>query len=339
MDIALDLGTSRCRVRALSKKKGVDEPSVIAYSTDTGKIAAVGTEAESMLERTPPSIEAVYPLAGGVISDSLMVEDMINVFMGRICAKRIVMPRVVACIPGDITDVEKRAVVNAISSFGVRRVYLVESTKAAAMGAGMDIRRPFGNMVVDLGAGTVDIAVISLGGVCASKSLKRAGDSIDEEIIKFVRRKYSVIIGKQTACKCKNAIGSFIPPCSKREFSLGGRSSVSGLPQVVTVDNFGIYEAIKSIADEIASAVTEVLENTPPELTGDIYENGITLTGGLSLLSGVAELIAEKSGIKTVKIAKDVQNCVIKGCLKATADIADVESGGPSKINPLLEAY
>ena len=204
MDIALDLGTSRSRIHTAANKKIMDEPTVIAYYTENEETAAVGAQAERMLGKTPPSLTAVCPLAGGVISHSGLVEEMINIFLKKVCTNKVVMPRVVACIPGEITDVEKRAMVNAISSFGVRRVYLIESAKAAAMGAGMNIKLPHGNMIVDLGAGTVDIAVISLGGVSVGKSIKRAGDAMDEDIVRYVRKKYSLIIGKQTACKCKS---------------------------------------------------------------------------------------------------------------------------------------
>ncbi len=339
MDIALDLGTGRTRIQTAANKKIFSEPSVIAYYTESEQIAAVGVKAQRMLGKTPPSITAVCPLEGGVIANSDLVEEMINVFLNRVCTNKIIMPRVVACIPGEITSVEKRAMVNAISSFGVRRVYLIESAKAAAMGAGMNINLPHGNMVVDLGAGTVDIAVISLGGISVSKSIKKAGDAMDYEIIRYVRKKHSIIIGKQTACSCKTAIGSAAPVQSSAEFTVKGRDAISGLPASAVITAQEAYEALYDVSQEIAAGVLQVLEKTPPELIGDIHTDGITLTGGLSALAGFPELIREKTGISNISVARNADECVVRGCAMATLSIADVESGGPYEINPLLAAY
>jgi len=338
MDIALDLGTCNTRVYINEKGKVLDEPSVITYDTIDNEILAAGSEAYRMLGKTPTRIHAVYPLEGGVIAELDLVEEMIGMFLSQVSNSKVIMPRVVACIPGEITEVEKRAVVNAISSFGVRRVYLIESSKAAAMGAGLDITGPHGSMIVDIGGGTADIAVLSLSGISVCKTLKEVGKQMDDEIIKYIRRKYGLIIGNTTAEQCKIAIGCVIKPTEEKIFRVKGRDSMRGLPRYVDMKSSEIYEAIIETALYIVKGIMEVLEKTPPELIGDIYTDGITLTGGLSQLEGFPELISHYTKI-AVNLAEDAADCVVKGCGKAINYIADAENITSTGVNPLLAAY
>lgn len=338
MDIALDLGT--CNTRILTKEKGkvLDEPSVITYDAIDNKILAAGKEAYRMLGKTPTRIHAVYPLEGGVIAELDLVEEMIDIFLSQVSTSKVVMPRVVACIPGEITEVEKRAVVNAISSFGVRRVYLIEAAKAAAMGAGLDIMSPHGCMIADIGGGTADIAVMSLGGVAVSNTIKDVGKRMDEEIVKFVRRKYSLIIGNTMAEQCKNAIGCVMPPMEEKIFRVKGRDSMRGLPRYVDMKSSEVYEAIIEIAAGVVKGIMDVLEKTPPELIGDIYTDGLTISGSLAQLEGFTDLIARYTKLE-VHLAQDAGDCVVKGCGEAIAYISDVESNSALSVNPLLAAY
>ena len=337
MDIALDLGTANSRLRVNNQKNAIDQPSVIAYNKDNNEILAVGEEAYRMLGRTSAKINVVFPLEGGVIAESGLVEEMVNIFMAEVCTSRIVMPRVVACIPGEITEVEKRAIVGAISSFGVRRVLLIEAAKAAAFGSGMDIMGPHGCMVVDMGAGTIDIAVMSLGGMSVSKTIKTAGNAMDEEIIKYVRRKHGLIIGKAMAKSCKEAIACAKEPKDDLSFRLKGRDSLRGLPRAMEISSADITEAIGDISNTILNAIIDVLEDTPPELLGDIQMDGIMLTGGLSQIKGMKELIEKETGI-TVRIARDPADSVVAGCFEATKFIEEAESQR-ANLNPLMTVY
>lgn len=338
MDIAIDLGTSRTRLYIDKKGKVLDEASVAAYSVAQNKIIAVGDEAYAMLGKTPDSISAEFPLAGGVIAQSFLIEDMVNILLKHICTSRIVMPRVVAGIPGEITEVEKRAVVNAISSFGVRRVYLIEDTKVAAMGAGIDIMGPHGVMVADIGAGTTNIGVLSLGGISVSKTIKIGGNKMDDEIVKYMKQKYSLIIGNPMAERCKKAIGCLVDPDDEITFRVKGRDALGGLPRYVDVTQTEISEVIMETGMEIVAAIKDVLETTPPELVGDVYTDGITLTGGLSKIKGFAQLIADNTDI-AVTVAETPEDCVINGCGEAIAYISEVEKSTGAEINPLMAAY
>ena len=337
MDIALDLGTANSRLRVNNEENAIDQPSVIAYHKANNEILAVGEEAYAMLGRTSPKINVVFPLEGGVIAESGLVEEMVNIFMSEVCTSRVVMPRVVACIPGEITEVEKRAIVGAISSFGVRRVLLIEAAKAAAFGIGRDIMSPHGTMVVDMGAGTVDIAVMSLGGMSVSKTIKTAGNAMDEEIIKYARRNHNLIIGKAMAKHCKEAIGSVGDSDIDLTFRLKGRDSLRGLPRAVEIASSELKEAIGDIAGTVINAVIDVLEDTPPELLGDIQQDGIMLTGGLAQLKGMKERIENETGI-TVHIAKAPADAVVAGCFKATKFIEEAEAQR-ANLNPLMTVY
>ncbi len=340
MDIGIDLGSSRTRVYIDKKGKVLDEASVAAYNVAENRIIAVGDEAYAMLGKTPDSIQAEYPLAGGVIAQSLLAEDMVNILLRHVCTSKIVMPRVVASIPGDITEVEKRAVVNAISSFGVRRVFLIENTKVAAMGAGADIMSAHGTMVANLGAGTSNAAMLSLGGLSVNKTIKTGGNDMDEDIVKYIRKKYNLVIGNPMAEKCKKAIGCLIKPEEEKTFRVKGRDAISGLPRFVDVSSSEIMDILMETASKIVTLIKDVIEEAPPELVGDVYEDGIILTGGLAKIEGFPELIADSTDIM-VSIAETPEDCVINGCGKAIQYIAEVERNAKSKndINPLMAVY
>ena len=337
MDIALDLGTSNTRICTENDGKVIDEPSVISYDRTTNHILTFGAEAKQMLGRTSERVDVVFPLAGSVIAQSSLVEELVNIFLCEVCKSRVVMPRVLACIPGEITEVEKRAIVNAISSFGVRRVLLLESTKAAAFGCNKDIMSPHGTMIVDMGAGSVDIAVMTLGGISVGKTIKNAGHAMDEEIIKYARRQHNLIIGKNMAESCKEAIGTVVYHDNDKTFRLKGRDAIRGLPKWIDVTSSEIMEVIFDIAKDIAIAISDVLEDTPPELLGDIHTDGITITGGLSKLSGMKELIENATEIKT-HIGKDPSDCVVNGLCKAI-DYIDEAEAQKNSLNPLMMVY
>ncbi len=338
MDIAIDLGSSRTRLFIDNKGKVLDEASVAAYNVAENRIIAVGDEAYAMLGKTPDSISAEYPIENGVIAQSFLVEDMVNILMKHICTSKIVMPRVVASIPGDITEVEKRAVVNAISSFGVRRVYLIENTKVAAMGAGKDIMGPHGVLVANLGAGTSNVAVLSLGGVAVGRSVKLGGNNMDDEIVKYMKHKYSLLIGNPMAERCKNSIGCLTTQKEEKTFRVKGRDALGGLPRYVDVSSSEIREVIMETAMEIVAVIKDVLENTPPELVGDIYTDGLVLTGGLAKIKGFDELISANTDV-SVTVAQTPEDCVILGCGEAISYINDVEKTAKIDINPLMAAY
>ncbi len=338
MDIAIDLGSDRTRVFIENKGKVLDEASVVTYDIDTGEIYSVGDKAYAMIGKTPVGVKAVHPLDSGVIAESDLVEDMVSILLKEVCSAKVVMPRVVTAIPCNVTEVEKRAVVNAVSSFGVRRVYLIESPKAAAMGCGIDITGPHGVMIADIGSGTADIAVLSLGGISISKSIKHAGCAMDEEIIKYIRKQYNLIIGTNMAESCKKAVGCVKVPAEPKTFRVKGRDAVNGLPRFIEVGSEEIKNAIEEIAMEIVNAIKDVLEKTPPELIGDIYTDGIILTGGLAKLTGFAKLVSEATKLR-VRVHKSAEDCVIMGCGKAIGYIGETEKLQSSGISPLLAAF
>ena len=339
MNIAIDIGT--CNTRVATKSDGiiVDEPSVITYDTYTNSIIAVGEEAYRTLGKTSERIETVFPLVNGAISALDMVENMIRIFLGKIGKKRISMPKVITAIPGDITEVEKRAIVNAISSYGVRTVYLIETAKAAAMGAGLDIMENGGKLVADLGGGTADIAVISLGGVSAGLSVKKAGNEMDENIIKYMRSKYLLAVGSQTAQQCKCEIGCVKMIDKDETFVMKGRELRRGLPRTVEVKKSELMPIYRHTMLEIIRGIVDVLENTPPELNGDLITNGIVFTGGLSRIEGLSELVSDYIRNLKITVAENPENCVIDGIVKAADYIKQVENKKGHEINPLLAAY
>lgn len=324
-DIGIDLGTAT--VIAYVKGKGVvlREPSVVAVDNNTNDVLAVGQEARRMLGRTPGNIVATRPLKDGVISNYTVTERMLKYFITKICGKSMFSPRIMICIPSQVTEVERKAVIDAASQAGARKVYLIEEPIAAAIGAGIDISRPCGNMIVDIGGGTTDIAVISLGGSVVSSSIKVAGDKFDEAVIKYIKKKHNVIIGERTAEELKVNIGCVYPKIQDVEMDIRGRDLTTGLPKTLTIYSSEMMEALIEPAMMIVEAVHSVLEKTPPELAADISDRGIYMTGGGSLLDGLDKLLQEKTGIN-VMIANDTVSCVALGTGKAL-DNLDVLDG------------
>ncbi len=315
-DIGIDLGTAT--VIAYVKGKGIvlREPSVVAVDSNTGEVLAVGKEARRMLGRTPGNIVATRPLREGVISNYTVTEKMLKYFINKVCGRFVFAPRIMICIPSRVTEVEKKAVIDAATQAGARKVFLIEEPIAAAIGAGIDISKPCGNMVVDIGGGTTDIAVISLGGSVASTSLKVAGDKFDEYIIKYIKKKHNIIIGERTAEDLKVNIGCVYPKMQDVEMDIRGRDLIDGLPKTITISSSEMLEAMIEPALMIVDAVHSVLERTPPELAADISDRGIYMTGGGALVDGLDKLLQEKTGIN-VMIARDTVSCVALGTGKA----------------------
>lgn len=311
-EIGIDLGTTSVLVYAPDKGVVLREPSVVAIDSQTRKIRAVGQEAELLLGRTPGDVVAIRPLKDGVISDYYTTEKMLRDFLLKVCKNRILKPKVVICVPSSVTEVEERAVVEAAEAAGARQALVIEEPLAAAIGAGIDISRPEGNMVVDIGGGTTDIAVISFGGIVVSHSVKTAGNKFDDAIVRYIRDKYGIAIGERTAEEIKINIGSLFPEENETSMEVKGRSLVSGLPKSVTVSGDEITEPLTECFSVITDAVHETLSQTPPELVADLCSNGITLTGGGSLLRGAAGLIQKETGI-SVAVAPDAVACVAKG--------------------------
>lgn len=301
-DIGIDLGTASVLVYAKGKGVVLKEPSVVAFDRDTNKIKAIGEEARLMLGRTPGNIVAVRPLRQGVISDYTVTEKMLSYFINRTVGKSIFgrKPRISVCVPSGATEVEKKAVEDATYQAGAREVSIIEEPVAAAIGAGIDIAKPCGNMIVDIGGGTADIAVISLGGVVVSTSIKVAGDDFDEAIVRYMRKKHNLLIGERTAEDIKINIGTVYKRPENATMDVRGRNLVTGLPKTVTVTSEETEEALREPAYQIVDAVHNVLERTPPELAADISDRGIVLTGGGSLIQGLEELIESKTGINTM---------------------------------------
>ena len=323
-DIGIDLGTASILVYLKGRGIIAKEPSVVAIDKDTNRLLAVGTEAQQMLGRTPGNIVAVRPLRSGVISDYTVTERMLKYFIQRATKGGIMStlfkPRVVICVPSGVTEVEERAVIDAAIQAGAGKVHLIEEPLAAAIGVGIDISQACGSMLVDIGGGTSDIAVISLGGIVHSESLKIAGDAFDEAIIKYIRRKYNILVGERTAEELKIKIGCVIKRDKLLAMDIRGRSLISGLPKTLQVTSDEMYEAISEVATIIVEKIKGVLEDTPPELVGDISARGIILTGGGSLLYGMSRFIENETGIKTI-IADDAEECVTFGTGKVLDNI------------------
>ena len=315
-DIGIDLGTATVIVYVKGKGIVLREPSVVAVDNSTGEVLAVGHEARRMLGRTPGNIIATRPLRDGVISNYTNTEKMLKYFINKIKGKFLFSPRIMICIPSQVTEVEKKAVIDAASNAGARRVYLIEEPIAAAIGAGLDITKPSGNMIVDIGGGTTDIAVISLGGSVVSTSIKVAGDRFDEAIVKYIKKKHNVMIGERTAEDLKLNIGCVYPKFQDMEMDVRGRDLLTGLPKTITVYSSEMLEALEEPSMLIVDAVHNVLERTPPELAADISDKGIYMTGGGCLIDGLDKLIQEKTGIN-VMIAEDSISCVAIGTGKA----------------------
>ena len=319
-NIGIDLGTATVLVYVQGKGIVLQEPSVVAIDTNTDRILKVGIEAQQMLGRTPGNIIAVRPLRDGVISQYEVTLKMIQYFIRRACGNLFFQPNVIICIPSGITEVEEKAVRDAAREAGAQKTYLIEEPVAAAIGAGLNIYAPIGNMVVDIGGGTTDVAVLSLGGVVVSRSTKIAGDKFDEAIIRYVRRKYNVLIGERTAEAVKKQIGAVYDHPETVHVEVKGRCIRQGLPKVITISSKEMIEALAEPVTAILDAICWVIENTPPELLGDILRNGIVMTGGGSLLYGFDQLVERVTGIKT-RVAKDAVSCVAIGTGKSLDNI------------------
>lgn len=328
-DIGIDLGTASVLVYIMGKGIVLNEPSVVAIDRNNNKILAVGEEARLMLGRTPGHIVAVRPLRDGVISDYNVTEKMLRYFIDKaIGRKRIFKPRMVVCVPSGVTEVEKRAVIDAANQAGARTTKLIEEPIAAAIGAGLDISKASGNMVIDIGGGTSDIAVISLGGIVVSSSIKVAGDKFDEAIVRYIRKKHNVMVGERTAEELKIKVGTAYPRDEEVTIEVRGRNLISGLPKTMEVTSQEMLEALTEPVAAIADAVHSVLERTPPELAADVSDRGIVMTGGGSLLYGLDMLISKRTGIP-VYIAEDPVSCVAMGTGKALENIDVLQTSEP----------
>ncbi len=328
-DIGIDLGTASVLVYIKGKGIVTKEPSVVAVDKNTNKLHAVGEEAQRMLGRTPGNIVAIRPLKDGVISDYNTTERMIKYFLNKVTKRSIFKPRVIICVQSGVTEVEERAVIDAGIQAGASKVHLIEEPLAAAIGVGIDISQPYGSMIVDMGGGTSDVAVISLGGIVTSKSIKVAGDKFNDAIVRYIRKKYNVLIGERTAEDLKIHIGCVYKRDDNPTMDVRGRSLVSGLPKTITVASSEILDALSETATEIIEAIKSVLEKTPPELIGDISARGIILTGGGALVYGMDKLIESETGIRTI-VADDAESCVALGTGKALDNISILQSYNPT---------
>jgi len=327
-DLGIDLGTSNVLIYADGKGVVIREPSVVAVDKNSGRILQVGAAARNMLGRTPGNVVAMHPLKDGVISDHELTVKMLQTLFRSINKSTLFSPkpRVVISVPSGITEVEERTVINAAAEAGARRVYLIEEPLAAALGAGLDLNSPTGHMVVDIGAGTTDIAVLSMNGVAASSSLKIAGNAFDEAIARHVRRRHGVIIGQTTAEDVKIQIGSVYPRNEDPTMVVKGRDSKNGVPRELMLSASEICEVLIRMGRQIADEVLSVLEDTSPELVGDITQTGITLTGGGSQIYGMDLLLSERTGVRCT-LADDAPSCVVYGCGKSLAWISQMTEG------------
>lgn len=327
-DLGIDLGTANILIYVDGKGVVIREPSVVAVDKNSGKILQVGAAARNMLGRTPGNVVAMHPLKDGVISDHEMTVKMLQTLFRSISSSSLFTPkpRVVISVPSGITEVEERTVINAAAEAGARRVYLIEEPLAAALGAGLDLKNPTGHMVVDIGAGTTDIAVLSMNGVATSSSLKVAGDAFDEAIARYVRRRHGVIIGKTTAEDVKIQIGSVYPRNEDPSMVVKGRDSKNGVPRELMLASSEICEVLMRMGRQIADEVLNVLEDTSPELVGDIAQTGITLTGGGSQIYGMDLLLTERTGVRCT-LADDAPSCVVYGCGKSLGWINTMTEG------------
>lgn len=313
-DMGIDLGTANTLVFLKGKGIVVNEPSVVAIKQRTNQILAVGDEAKKMIGRTPGNIVAIRPLRDGVIADFNTTEAMIRYFIGKAYKQSLFSPkpRVIVCVPSGVTSVEKRAVEEATLKAGAKQALIMEEPMAAAIGSQLRVEEPTGNMVVDIGGGTTDVAVISLGGIVASKSLRIAGDEFDQYIVSYIKKEYNLMIGERTAEQIKVTIGAAYPTTENETMEIRGRDLVTGLPKILTITSKEVTEAIKEPVNAIVEAIKYTLEKTPPELSADIMESGIMLTGGGALLTGLDTLISLETGMP-VKIADEPLDCVARG--------------------------
>lgn len=326
VDIGIDLGTATVIVYLGSKGIVLKEPSVVAQNINTGEILSVGEEAYRMIGRTPNYIRAIRPLEDGVISDYDTTEQMIKYFLKKVSGGSILRPRVSVCVPSGITEVESNAVVDAAVSAGARKVYLIEEPVAAAIGAGIDITRPNGVLIVDVGGGTCDIAMLSLSGIVSKKSIKVAGNKFDQAVIRHIRNTYNILVGERTAEKIKQDIGNVYVANPSVTTIIKGRNLVNGLPQKLEISQSDLYAPLHEYAMQIVLSIQQVLEHTPPELVGDVYNNGVLMTGGGSLIKGLPELISETLHVKAA-IAENPVECVAIGTGKSFSFLGELQDG------------
>lgn len=331
VDIGIDLGTANTIITIGGKGVVVDEPSVVAYDKKKHQVLAVGAEAYKMLGRTPEYIVAVKPLKDGVISDNDTTEAMVAAFIKKVSSSMMLKPRIILCVPSLITDVENRAVIEAALSAGARKVFIIKEPIAALIGAGVDVSKAKGAMVVDIGGGTTDIAVTSFNGIVQDTSVKIAGNKLDEAIIKYISAKYKIIIGEKTAEQAKIQIANVFRPDPDKKMTVKGRNLLKGLPESLEISETDAYEAIIDLVNEIIAGIRNVLEHTPPELVGDILASGIVLTGGGALLKGLDKLIQEVIGAPCY-VADDPLKCVAKG-VEAAFGLSDELLDGFEKIS------
>lgn len=312
-DIGIDLGTANVLIYIKGQGIVLNEPSVVAIDSDTKRPLAVGTEAREMLGRTPGKVKAIKPMKDGVIADFETTEVMLNYFIKKVNGKSFFQrPRILICCPSNITQVEKNAIKEAAERTGAKKVFLEEEPKVAAIGAGMDISKPSGNMVIDIGGGTTDIAILSLGGIVESASIRIAGNAFDNDIIKFIKDKYKLLVGERTAEEIKITIGTVFPGSKNEKMEVRGRDLVTGLPHTITLNSEEIEEALRESVYTIIHAVKGILEQTPPELSADIIDKGIVLTGGGSLVDGFNQILAQELKVP-VFTAESPLTCVAEG--------------------------
>ena len=325
-DIGIDLGTANTLVHLKSKGIVVNEPSVVAINRESGQVLAVGDEAKQMLGRTPGNIVAIRPLKDGVIADFDVTQALLKYFIKKTHpGNALIKPRVIVCVPSGVTEVEKRAVEEATVQAGAREVYLIEEPMAAAIGANLPVETATGSMVVDIGGGTSEVAVISLGGIVTSVSLRIAGDEFDNAIIQYIKRMYNLMTGERTAEAIKIGIGSAYPVFEEQTMEVKGRDLMTGLPKTIVITSDDVREALKEPLEAIINAIKSTLEKTPPELSSDIMDRGITLTGGGALLRGLDKLIEVQTGMP-VNIAETPLNCVVMGTGKVLDEIETLRS-------------
>jgi len=326
-DMGIDLGTANTLVFVSNQGIVLQEPTVVAFDRDSGNIIAVGLEAKQMVGRTPGSIVAVRPIKDGVIADFEVTEKMLQYYIKKAGRRRAFLaPRVIIGVPSGVTEVERRAVMDAAREGGAREVYLIEEPMAAAIGAGLPIQEPTGNLIVDIGGGTTEVAVISLGGIVTSRSIRVAGDELNEAIIQYIKKCYNLMVGEQTAEEIKRAIGSAYPQKEEETMEVRGRDLVTGLPKVITISSREVMEALAEPVGAILEAVKMTLERTPPELAADILDRGIVMSGGGALLRGLDRLLAEETEMP-VQVAEDPLTCVARGtgmALEALEDLRKV---------------
>ena len=324
-DIGVDLGTANVLVYVKGKGIVLREPSVVAIDRDTNRVLAIGEEARRMLGRTPGNIIATRPLRDGVIADYDITASMLRYFIQKVAGRSLFFkPRIMVCIPSGVTTVEKRAVIEATMAAGARKTYLIEEPLAAALGAGLEISEPCGSMVVDIGGGTTDIAVLSLGGIVVSESLRIGGDKFDEAMVRYIKKEHNVLIGERTAEEIKITVGTAYPNGRDVSMEIRGRDLVSGLPKTIRISSAETREALSEPISMIVECVKSVLEKTPPELAADIVDHGVVMTGGGSLIDGLDRLINRETGIP-VYLADDPLSCVALGTGKALDSLGDLQ--------------